>query len=80
MDDICIPYSWYKIDEDRNNKLYFKIGSTVYVKTMPAGNYATTTFNAVIVTLMNTVQGTFTANVNITSNTVGILTNLYRFY
>jgi len=76
MDDICIPYSWYVIDEDRNNKFYFKVGSTVYVKTIPAGNYSTTTFNAIIVALMNTVQGTFTANVNITSNTVGILTSI----
>ena len=76
MDDICIPYSWYVIDEDRNNKFYFKIGSTVYVKTIPAGNYSTTTFNAIIVALMNTVQGTFTANVNITSNTVGISTSI----
>ena len=76
MDDICIPYSWYVIDEDRNNKFYFKIGSTVYVKTIPAGNYSTTTFNAIIVALMNTVQGTFTANVNINSNTVGISTSI----
>jgi len=76
MDDICIPNSWYTIDEERNNKFYFKIGSTVYVKTIPAGNYSTTTFNAVIVALMNTVQGTFTANVNINSNTVGILTSI----
>jgi hypothetical protein len=76
MDDICIPNSWYTIDEERNNKFYFKIGSTVYVKTIPAGNYSTTTFNAIIVALMNTVQGTFTANVNITSNTVGISTSI----
>ena len=38
IDEICIPYCWYTIDEDRNNKFYFKIGSTVYVKTIPPGN------------------------------------------
>ena len=76
IDDICIPYSWYTIDEERNNKFYFKVGSTVYIKTIPPGNYSTTTFNAIIVALMNTVQGTFTANANITSNTVGITTSI----
>ena len=53
MDDICIPYSWYTIDEDRNNNFYFKSGSTVYVKIIPVGNYSTTTFNAILVALMN---------------------------
>ena len=76
MDDICIPNSWYTIDEERNNKFYFKSGSTTYVKTIPAGNYSTTTFNAILVALMNIVQGTFSANVNIPLNTVGITTSI----
>ncbi len=60
----------------RNNKFYFKVGSTVYVKIIPSGNYSITTFNAIIVALMNSVQNTFSANVNITSNTVGISTSI----
>ena len=75
MDDICIPYSWYTIDEDRNNKLYFKIGSTTYVKIIPPDNYSTTTFNAILVALMNSVENTYSANVNISSNKIGILTS-----
>ena len=43
MDDICIPFSWYTIDEERNNNFYFKTGSTSYVKTIPSGNYSTIT-------------------------------------
>ena len=75
IDDICIPHSWYIIDEERNNKFYFKIGSTSYVKTVPSGNYSTITFNAILVALMNSVQNTHTANTNIPGNTIGITTS-----
>ena len=75
IDDICIPHSWYTIDEERNNKFYFKIGSTSYVKTVPSGNYSTITLNAVLVALMNSVQNTHTANTNIPGNTIGISTS-----
>ncbi len=76
VDDICIPNSWYTIDEERNNKFYFIIGSTSYVKTIPAGNYSTTTFNAVLVALMNSVQNTYSENVSIPTNTIGITTSI----
>ena len=75
IDDICIPHSWYTIDEERNNKFYFKIGSTSYVKTVPSGNYSTITLNAILVALMNSVQNTHTANTNIPGNTIGISTS-----
>ena len=75
IDDICIPHSWYTIDEERNNKFYFKIGSTSYVKTVPSGNYSTITLNAILVALMNSVQNTHTANTNIPGNTIGITTS-----
>ena len=75
VDDICIPHSWYTIDEERNNKFYFKIGSTSYVKTVPSGNYSTITLNAILVALMNSVQNTHTANTNIPGNTIGISTS-----
>ena len=75
IDDICIPHSWYTIDEERNNKFYFKIGSTSYVKTVPSGNYSTITLNAILVALMNSVQNTHAANTNISGNTVGISTS-----
>ena len=75
IDDICIPHSWYTIDEERNNKFYFKIGSTSYVKTVPSGNYSTIPLNAILVALMNSVQNTHTANTNIPGNTIGISTS-----
>ena len=75
IDDICIPHSWYTIDEERNNKFDFKIGSTSYVKTVPSGNYSTITLNAILVALMNSVQNTHTANTNIPGNTIGISTS-----
>ena len=76
IDDICIPHSWYTIDEERNNKFDFKIGSTSYVKTIPSGNYSTITLNAILVALMNSVQNTHTANTNIPGNTIGISTSV----
>jgi len=75
IDDICIPGSWYMIDSERNNKFYFKIGSTSYVKIIPDGNYSTITFNAIIVSLLNSIQNTFSANTNISANTIGITTS-----
>ena len=47
IDDICIPASWYRVDENRNNKFYFQINSVNYVPTIPASNYSTTTLNYV---------------------------------
>ena len=43
VDDVCIPVSWYVVDEARNNKFYFSINATPYARTIPAGNYSTTT-------------------------------------
>ena len=76
MDDICIPCSWYTIDDDRNNKFYFKCGSTVYVKIIPAGNYSTITFNAILVALLNSVQNTYTSDVDLPLNIVSIKTSI----
>lgn len=75
LDDICIPVSWYTVDEERNNKFYFRIGATDYVKTIPAGNYSTTTLNTKLVELMNTVNSVFSPSPNLPTNTVGISTS-----
>lgn len=77
VDDICIPVSWYVVDENRNNKFYFKIGSVSYVKTIPEGNYSTTTLNAKLVEIMNTTSGSsvFLSTANLPTNTIGISTS-----
>lgn len=75
VDDICIPVSWYVVDEQRNNKFYFSVNDQTYVKIIPAENYSTTTLNAKLVDLMNTVTNVFIATANLPANTIGISTN-----
>lgn len=73
VDDVCIPVSWYVVDEARNNKFYFSINATPYMRIIPAGNYSTTTLNAKLVDIMNAVMSTvFTATANLPTNTIGI--------
>ena len=39
IDDICIPVSWYVIDEGRNNHLYFSVNNMDSFVVIPTGNY-----------------------------------------
>ena len=60
--DICIPVSWYMIDANRNNQLYFRVRrgadssgnilDEVLVSTLPPGNYKITSLAAAITTAM----------------------------
>ena len=62
--DLCIPVSWYMIDANRNNKLYFRVyrglatagnnNSEVFTSTIPSGNYNITSLASAIATAMNT--------------------------
>ena len=42
IDDVCIPHSWYVIEENVNDKLYFVVGMTVMqwlIVKIESGNY-----------------------------------------
>ena len=62
--DLCIPVSWYMIDANRNNKIYFRVyrgldssGNNldeVFISTIPSGNYNITSLASAISTAMNT--------------------------
>ena len=61
--DICIPVSWYMIDANRNNNLYFQVyrgldssgnqSFTVFTSTITPGNYNITSLASAITTAMN---------------------------
>ena len=85
--DICIPVSWYMIDANRNNKIYFSVfrslgDITTFTCTIPPGNYNITSLAVAITTAMNDTTnripftalsiGTFTATANLNQNTISI--------
>jgi hypothetical protein len=77
IDDICIPVSWYTIDEGRNNKLYFKVGSAMNIVHIPPGDYSLVNLNNAITTAMNSQGGySFIADPNVSANKIGIKNNV----
>ena len=62
--DLRIPVSWYMIDANRNNQLYFRVyrgldssgnnNYEVFVSTIPSGNYNITSLASALGTAMNT--------------------------
>ena len=52
IDDVCIPVSWYTIQEGRNNRLYVRVNNIyneVIVLTIPDGLYNIESLNDAIV-------------------------------
>jgi hypothetical protein len=60
VDDIAIPHSWWSVEEDMNNKLYFQLRDTStkqiwnYVVSIAPGNYTGVDFAAEVQLRMNT--------------------------
>jgi hypothetical protein len=60
VDDIAIPHSWWSVEEDMNNKLYFQLRDTStkqiwnYVVSIAPGNYTGVDFAAELQLRMNT--------------------------
>jgi len=76
IDDVCVPVSWYTIDEERNNKFYFRIEDRNYVANIPSSNYSITSLNNKLVELMNTISNNFRASTNLNPNTINIISTL----
>ena len=76
IDDVCIPVSWYTIDEERNNKFYFRIDNSNYVANIPSGNYSITSLNNKLVELMNNINNNFVAATRLNTNTISIVSTL----
>lgn len=70
VDHVCIPVSWYSIQNGRNNKFYFAIGpSALQVVEIPEGNYKVDTLVAELVKPINklypnSVTGKYNTDLN----------------
>lgn len=75
IDDVSIPVSWYMIDSNRNNKLYVRYDTLIYVITLRSGNYTIQTLNAEIADQMNNAMPSgdaFTADPKAATNQISI--------
>ena len=73
IDDICIPVSWYVIDEGRNNHLYYRVNGAVTYGIIPSGNYSLVNLNEAIVNVMNSAfPNHFKSSPSVRENKVGI--------
>ena len=53
MDDVCIPHSWYTVEEGRNDKLCFSLAPFAVEATVPPGIYTVPGLGAAIATAMS---------------------------
>ena len=81
IDDICIPHSWYTI-EDYNNKLYVDatlqdFSLTSAVLTIPEGNYTATNLASTLQPVLQTMflNENYTATYNTARGTITITAN-----
>ncbi len=59
IDDVCIPVSWYTIQEGRNNYLYVRVDGVVRTLEIPEGFYNIESLNDAIVDELNMNFGNF---------------------
>ena len=87
LTDVTIPVSFYTIESNRNQNIYFKVGNINYFRKIPIGNYSTTRLNQIIVDVMNSTYPKvgnayptkFASEPDIFNNTVNIK-NLYDHF
>jgi hypothetical protein len=79
IDDVSIPVSWYTIDANRNNKLWFTYIGVQQMVEIPPGNYSLVTLNTAIADAMNKataimqpVGNKFQSDPSISTNTIGV--------
>jgi len=57
IDDVCIPHTWFPVEDGINNIVVFKANNINRVATVAAGNYAVVNLGLAIVTAMNSAAG-----------------------
>jgi hypothetical protein len=60
IDDVSIPVSWYTIDANRNNKIWFTFNGILQSVEVSPGNYSLITLNTAIIDAMNRVTNLIT--------------------
>ena len=53
IDDVCIPHTWYPIEEGRNNIIVFQFAIETKAINVPPGNYSVKDLGLAIVAAMN---------------------------
>ena len=53
IDDVCIPHTWYPVEDGVNNTVAFLFGMTTRHVTIPPGNYSVKDLGLAIVSAMN---------------------------
>lgn len=92
VDDICIPHSWYGIEENVNDRIYMQLTSNVgsvankpnecRIVVIPPGNYTLSTLCAIMKTKFDAAflalgaNHTFTVTPNTSTNTITIAPTL----
>jgi hypothetical protein len=74
IDDICIPHSWYPVENNVNNWVFFLYGGANRACSVPEGNYSAKDLNDAIVDAMNGEcrAVVFATYYNFRTNTIGI--------
>jgi hypothetical protein len=74
IDDVCIPHSWFPIETDVNNWIFFEQNTLKLECSVPQGNYSVKDLNQAIVDAMNETVGTvhYAPYYNFRTNTIGI--------
>jgi len=57
IDDVCIPHTWFPVEDGMNNILVFKANNTIRVATVAAGNYSVVNLGLAVVAAMNSAAG-----------------------
>ncbi len=86
--DVCIPHSWYTLEFDINNRLYFQItilsNTSYYIATMNEGVYNGTEFATELPSAIGAVVSGVTVAYNSVNNSLrvtpstGYIKNFYR--
>ncbi len=56
IDDVCIPHTWFPMEDGINNTVVFKANGVNRIATVPAGNYSVKDLGLAIVTAMNSAS------------------------
>ena len=57
IDDVCIPHTWFPVEDGVNNVVVFRANNVNRVATVAAGNYSVINLGLAIVAAMNSVSG-----------------------
>ena len=75
IDDVCIPHTWFPVEDGINNTVVFKANGVNRIATVPAGNYSVKDLGLAIVPAMSSASTSdlFESVYDIRTNSVTII-------